>query len=67
MLSTLVLTVCLATNPDICRSVPISTEPPLALPYVCARVGQEEAAKYIEEHPGWVVKKWRCGPPRNET
>jgi hypothetical protein len=27
----------------------------------CMMNGQIEMAKWVGEHPNWVIRKWRCG------
>ena len=31
------------------------------LPLVCMQEAQTKAIEYLEEHPGYTVKKWTCG------
>jgi hypothetical protein len=30
----------------------------------CLFNGAKQAAKWAEEHPGYVVKRWNCGHPK---
>ena len=29
----------------------------------CMVDGQKQAAEWLEEHPGYILKRWRCGEP----
>jgi hypothetical protein len=55
---TLVLVVCLAATPDICRE----EQPPaeIANAESCIVEGQVIASRWLEEHPKWTLKAWRC-------
>jgi hypothetical protein len=64
---TLVLIVCLAGAPEVCRE----ERPPLEAPgtMACIVEGQRVAAQWLEEHPKWRMRAWRCeiGPRRQDT
>ena len=30
----------------------------------CLFNGQKQAARWAEDHPAYIVKRWRCGQPR---
>ena len=66
MYETIILAVCLTQAPSICKEVNISVEPDptgsLQLPFHCARRGQMEAQKWIEENSAWHVERWSCHP-----
>jgi len=36
-------------------------------PMACMVEGQQVAAEWVEEHPKWMLARWRCeqGPPRD--
>jgi hypothetical protein len=55
MTATLILVVCLAIAPNICeeRTPPVEG-------VSCLMQGQLLAAQWIDEHPKWVLKGWRC-------
>ena len=63
----LILVVCLATAPDVCRE----EAPPVdaVSPMICMVQGQQIAAEWIEEHPKWSLQAWRCryGRPEKAT
>jgi hypothetical protein len=59
----LLLLVCLAAQPDRCEEIYMRTEGPTDM-MQCLFNGQKQAIKWREEHPGYVVRKWRCGEPR---
>lgn len=54
----LVIVVCLATAPDVCRE----EEPPVDIvsPMQCLVQGQFEASLWLDAHPKWVLRGWRC-------
>ena len=58
----LVLTVCLASAPDVCRE----EQPPIAVisEMQCMIQGQQIAAEWIGDHPKWELRGWRCGEQR---
>jgi hypothetical protein len=60
----LILVVCLATTPDVCRE----ENPPIdgVSPMVCMVQGQQIAAEWIEDHPKWSLRAWRCRYGRPE-
>jgi hypothetical protein len=63
----LVLVVCLAAAPDICRD----EQPPLAPPSLgaCLAQGQIIAAQWLDEHPKYTLRGWRCrlGAPQGNA
>lgn len=62
---TLVLIVCLASAPDVCRE----EQPPLDDCISCAIQGQIVAQDWLNEHPKWMLKGWRCryGAPERKA
>lgn len=63
----LILVVCLMTTPDVCREERPPTE---AISGVsCIVEGQQLASQWLDEHPKWVLRGWRCriGPPEKAT
>ena len=32
----------------------------LQVPFNCVRQGQIEGQKWIEQHPGWRIERWKC-------
>ena len=63
----LVLVVCLAASPDICRD----EQPPLDPPSLtaCLAQGQIIAAEWLDRHPKYTLKGWRCrvGAPQRKA
>jgi hypothetical protein len=64
----LILVVCLSATPDVCRE----EQPPLLEAVTapsCMMQGQLLAAQWLEEHPKWALKGWRCriGAPEHAT
>ena len=59
----LVLIVCLMAKPDRCEEVYLAMQAPGSM-MQCMVDGQKQAAEWLEEHPGYVLKRWRCGEPR---
>ena len=53
---TLILLVCLAGSTDVCKE----EAPPTPEGFYCAVQGQFIASEWIEEHPAWVLRGWRC-------
>jgi hypothetical protein len=57
MMATLILVVCLAATPDVCRE----EQPPVdANAMSCAVQGQIMAQEWLDEHPKWLLRGWRC-------
>jgi hypothetical protein len=59
----LVLIVCLAKEPDKCQTVYLREDGPVSM-MQCLFNGPKQAAKWAEQNPGYVVKRWNCGQPR---
>ena len=61
----LVLTVCLVAAPDACHD----EQPPIAIisEFQCVLQGQQIAAEWVNDHPRWTLKGWRCGPKEEQT
>lgn len=57
----LVVAVCLAGEPSRCKDVTLNFEGQSVSASQCMSNGQIEMAKWIGEHPNWVIQKWRCG------
>lgn len=58
----LVLAVCLELDPQDCREIQLPMLAEAATPYQCAHNGQIEAVKWVESHPQWRVRRWKCVP-----
>lgn len=54
----LILVVCLAATPDVCRE----EQPPVEVANAmsCAVQGQVIAQEWLDEHPKWTLRGWRC-------
>lgn len=59
----IVLSLCLIGNAKICKDVPLTFMEQHITPHQCFLYGQAEIAKYLQSHPRWQVKKWKCGRP----
>ncbi len=59
----LALIVCLANAPAKCQTIYLREGGPVSM-MQCLFNGAKQAAKWAEEHPGYVVKRWNCGQQR---
>jgi len=57
----LVVAVCLIDQPSQCKDVYLNFEADHVTPQQCMMYGQVEMAKWVGEHPNYVIKKWRFG------
>jgi hypothetical protein len=55
--------VCLGNAADRCDTVYLRQDTPVSM-MQCLFNGAKRAARWAEEHPGYVVKRWNCGYPR---
>jgi hypothetical protein len=57
----IVISVCLLSDPGVCRdeTIPLASE---VSPTRCIMTAPPHVAQWNEEHPGWRVVRWRCGP-----
>ncbi|MDP9836318.1 hypothetical protein J2T09_001062 [Neorhizobium huautlense] len=60
----LILTVCLLANPTSCREEHLLFESRGSL-FQCMILAPTEIAKWSEEHPALLIKRWRCAFPDN--
>ena len=58
----LVVAVCLIDQPERCKDVHLNFAAENVTPQQCMQYGQMEMAKWIGDHPGYRIMKWRCGP-----
>lgn len=68
MLIKLAISVCMLSAPTTCKDIDVFGELPEGiLPNggACMMLGQLEAAKYIEQHPGWKVTRFSCVPQKS--
>jgi hypothetical protein len=67
MLQVIVLSVCTLGTPMQCADVYLRIESEtgasLQVPFHCARQGQIEGQRWVAEHPGWRIQRWRCPSP----
>jgi hypothetical protein len=63
----LILLVCLAASPETCHEERPQVEVESGLS--CVVGGQLIAAAWLEEHPKWMLRGWRCkfGTPEKST
>jgi hypothetical protein len=57
----LVFAVCMIDQPSRCREVTLNFEGESLTTQQCVMNGQIELAKWVGDHPNWVIQKWRCG------
>jgi hypothetical protein len=57
----LVVAVCMIDQPSRCKDVKLNFENAGMTASQCVMTGQIEMAKWIGEHPNWVIRKWHCG------
>ncbi len=57
----LVVAVCLIDQPSQCKDVHLNFEAQEVTHQQCMTFGQFEMAKWVGEHPNWVIQRWRCG------
>lgn len=57
---------CLAANPGTCENhqIPIMSG---GNTYRCAMLAPAQFAGWAEKHPGWQIKRWRCGVITGDT
>jgi hypothetical protein len=55
----IVISACLVSNPGVCRDhrVPLAVE---VDPNRCVVDAPPHFAKWVEQHPNWTIKRWRC-------
>lgn len=58
----LALVACLADDLTRCKDVALIFSEESVTPMQCLMGAQPQIARYVEEHPRWVVKKWSCRP-----
>ena len=60
----LVFSVCLIANAQSCQDVHLTYGAQRVSLMECALVGQVEMAKWVAEHPGYRVTRFRCDTAR---
>lgn len=58
----LVLTFCLVASPLDCHDIAEGTENP----QLCMLQAQTRAIEWLEDHPKWRLRDWRCVVPAEE-
>ena len=58
----LVLTVCLLADPTSCKSERVPVLEGIGLRRYMVEA-QLLAAQWVNDHLGWTIGRWRCGPP----
>lgn len=61
---TLILTICLASDPSVCRE----ERPPVEItePMDCIINAQVYAAEWVLDHPRWKLHGWKCEMGKKE-
>lgn len=56
----IILSACLSTDPSVCKdySIPVTE---VSDPVRCAMFAPQHFVAWAEEHPGWQIKRWKCG------
>jgi len=71
MLHQIVLAVCMSNQPAICKDVNIAVEIEQnwenMLPQQCQMIGQQKAAEWIKDHPGWTIQRYSCPPHKKKS
>lgn len=55
----IILSVCMTSDPNVCRDYRLSVESDLDLA-ACTANAPPFVAQWTEEHPGWRIKRWHC-------
>lgn len=58
----LLVSVCLVAEPDKCKDVSMVFDADSVTPMQCMMGAAPEIAKWVDEHPKWVAKRWTCQP-----
>jgi hypothetical protein len=59
----LTLIACMLSDVKHCKSVIIELEPGVSV-YGCVVKGQQQAAEYASNNPGWIITKYKCARAR---
>lgn len=59
----IIISACLVADPGVCKDyrIPLDLDVDTAR---CALHAPPHFAQWAEEHPGWVIRKWQCGPSK---
>lgn len=60
----LVMAVCIVGDPAHCKDVSLTFTDDETTPIQCmmGTGAQSEIARWLEAHPKWEVKRWKCAP-----
>ena len=58
----LLVSVCLIAEPARCQDVSLTFSGESVTPMQCLVGAQSEIARWVDTHPRWAVKRWRCQP-----
>lgn len=58
----LVLVACLLKDPGHCEAHRLPLEPMGVVE--CMVTSQQHMVRWVSDHPGWLVRRWRCDFPR---
>ena len=58
----LIVAVCMIDQPSRCKDVTLTFEAESITRQQCVMYGQFEMAKWVGEHPNWVIQEWTCQP-----
>ena len=56
----LVLSVCLMAEANTCKDVHLTYSAESVTPMQCMMGGQAQIAQWVNGHPQWQVKRWKC-------
>jgi len=57
----IIISACLISDPAVCKDYKIPLLSGID-PTRCALYAPAHFGKWSNEHPGWRITKWRCGP-----
>lgn len=55
------ITACMISDPNVCKEYKINLSDEVTDTTHCAMSAAPHLAPWTEEHPGWQIKRWRCG------
>jgi hypothetical protein len=56
----IVISACLMADLNRCKEVSLTYTAENLTPMQCMSMSMTEIAKWTEEHPNWVAKRWTC-------
>ena len=57
----IILSACLLSDPSVCRDYKIQIQEDVDA-VTCALYAAPYFVPWSDEHPGWQIKRWHCGP-----